>query len=134
MPAVLLGPDLSDLAQRSAAELRLLALLAPDTRAAGLRAALGAVLQGLSVRDASSAAPASAHVPPLAHESEPLTPRDLEVFELLGKGLSNRDTAGVLGISSHTAKFHIGQILAEVGASTRAEAVGSGLCWGLIGL
>jgi DNA-binding CsgD family transcriptional regulator len=56
------------------------------------------------------------------------------VFELLGKGLSNRDIAGVLGISAHTAKFHVGQILAKVGAATRAEAVSLGIQLGLIGL
>ena len=67
-------------------------------------------------------------------EHEPLTPRELEVFELLGKGLSNRDIGGVLGISAHTAKYHVGQILAKVGAATRAEAVREGLRCGLIGL
>jgi DNA-binding CsgD family transcriptional regulator len=56
------------------------------------------------------------------------------VFELLAKGLSNRDIAGVLEISAHTAKFHVGQILAKVGAATRAEAVAIGLRLGLIGL
>jgi DNA-binding CsgD family transcriptional regulator len=67
-------------------------------------------------------------------EHEPLTPRELEVFELLGKGLSNRDIGGVLGISAHTAKYHVARILAKVGAATRAEAVREGLRWGLIGL
>ena len=69
-----------------------------------------------------------------APDHEPLTPRELQVFELLGKGLSNRDIAGVLGISAHTAKYHVGQILAKVGASTRAEAVSEGLRFGWIGL
>jgi DNA-binding NarL/FixJ family response regulator len=69
-----------------------------------------------------------------APEHEPLTPRELEVFELLGKGLSNRDIGGVLGISAHTAKYHVAQILAKVGAATRAEAVSEGLRHGWIGL
>jgi DNA-binding CsgD family transcriptional regulator len=56
------------------------------------------------------------------------------VFELLGKGLSNRDIGGVLGISAHTAKYHVAQILAKVGAATRAEAVREGLRHGWIGL
>ena len=38
------------------------------------------------------------------------------------------------GISAHTAKYHVGQILAKTGAATRAEAVGEGLRSGLIGL
>jgi DNA-binding CsgD family transcriptional regulator len=69
-----------------------------------------------------------------ATEREPLTPREIEVFELLGKGLSNRDIGGVLGISAHTAKYHVAQILAKVGAATRAEAVREGLRHGWIGL
>lgn len=97
-----------------------------DARAARLRAAVAAVLEGLSVREA----PAFAEVP--AHE--PLTTRELEVFELLAKGLSNRDIAGVLGISAHTAKYHVAQILAKMEAATRAEAVSAGLRSGLIGL
>lgn len=102
------------------------AQLAADAPASRLRAAVQAVLEGLSVREA----PWFTHVP----EHEPLTPRELEVFELLGKGLSNRDIGGVLGISAHTAKYHVGQILAKVGAATRAEAVREGLRSGLIGL
>ena len=101
-----------------------------------LRAALAAVLQGLSVQEAGVAAGSAlddaGSAPALDHEA--LTPRELEVFELLGKGCSNRDIAGVLGISAHTAKYHVGQILAKVEAATRAEAVSSGLKMGLIGL
>ncbi len=136
LPAVVLGTELRELAQRSAAEPRALALLAPDATPARLRAAVSAVLQGLSVRDTAAAGAAAgwglAGAEPPEHEA--LTPRELEVFELVGKGLSNRDIAGVLGISAHTAKFHVGQILAKVGAATRAEAVSFGLRLGLIGL
>ena len=102
------------------------ARLAADASASRLRAAVAAVLEGLSVRESPWLAGAPDH--------EPLTPRELEVFELLGKGLSNRDIGGVLGISAHTAKYHVGQILAKVGAATRAEAVREGLRCGLIGL
>ncbi|HSI60842.1 MAG TPA: LuxR C-terminal-related transcriptional regulator [Ideonella sp.] len=102
------------------------AQLPADTGASRLRAAVGAVLEGLSVREA----PWFAGVP----DHEPLTPRELEVFELLGKGLSNRDIGELLGISMHTAKYHVGQILDKVGAATRAEAVHEGLRCGLIGL
>lgn len=132
MPLVLLVDDGREGAARVAAEGRSLALLAPAATAAQLRAAVAAVLQGLSVRDAALAWPLPHGAP--AGEHEPLTPRELEVFELLGKGLSNRDIGGVLGISAHTAKFHVGQILAKVGAATRAEAVSTGLKLGLIGL
>ena len=100
--------------------------LGADADAPRLRAAVEAVLHGLWVREA----PWFAETP----GQEPLTPRELEVFELLGKGLSNRDIGAVLGISAHTAKYHVGQILAKTGTATRAEAVSEGLRCGLIGL
>jgi len=103
------------------------AQLSAGVSAHRLRAALAAVLEGLSVREQPWAMQDSA-------SREPLTPREIEVFELLGKGLSNRDIGGVLGISAHTAKYHVAQILAKVGAATRAEAVGEGLRHGWIGL
>jgi DNA-binding NarL/FixJ family response regulator len=130
LPAVLLGADLRAVAQQPAT--RPLALLSPDATPAQLRAAVAAVLQGLAVREPAEPWAPAAGLPALDHE--PMTPRELEVFELVGKGLSNRDIAGVLGISAHTAKYHVGQILAKVGAATRAEAVSLGLRLGLIGL
>lgn len=65
---------------------------------------------------------------------EPLTARELEVYELMAKGLGNRDIAAALGISAHTAKFHVARILDKTGSATRTEAVRQGLRWGLIGL
>ena len=103
------------------------ARLSAGAGASRLRAAVAAVLEGLSVHEQPWA-------PPDAESHEPLTPREIEVFELLGKGLSNRDIGGVLGISAHTAKYHVAQILAKVGAATRAEAVREGLRHGWIGL
>lgn len=91
-----------------------------------LAAAVAAVLEGLSVRELPWLLDAADH--------EPLTPRELEVFEMLGKGLSNRRIGELLGISTNTAKYHVSQILAKTGAATRAEAVHEGLRCGLIGL
>lgn len=61
-----------------------------------------------------------------ARASEPLdllSPREQQVLELLSEGLSNRDVAERLGISRHTAKFHVNAILDKLGATTRTEAV-----------
>ena len=55
--------------------------------------------------------------------SEGLTARELEVLELLAEGLSNKLIAARLGISDHTAKFHVNAILTKLGAETRTEAV-----------
>lgn len=102
-----------------------------DVDAPRLAAAARAVAFGLDVT------PAGTPVPDVVHASvpsEPLTARELEVFELLAKGLGNRDIGQALGISHHTAKFHVAQILAKTGAATRTEAVRQGLRQGLVGL
>jgi two-component system, NarL family, nitrate/nitrite response regulator NarL len=52
-----------------------------------------------------------------------LSPREQEVLALLSEGLSNLDVAARLGISRHTAKFHVNAILDKLGATTRTEAV-----------
>ena len=58
---------------------------------------------------------------------EPLTPRELQVLRLLADGRANKHIAHDLGISEHTAKFHVGRILDKLDAATRAEAVAIGL-------
>lgn len=52
-----------------------------------------------------------------------LTPRELDVINAIGAGLSNKAIARELGISLHTVKFHIESLLRKLGARTRAEAV-----------
>jgi NarL family two-component system response regulator LiaR len=58
--------------------------------------------------------------PPLGHD---LTPRELEVLELLVKGLTNAQIAYQLTISAATVKNHISNILPKFNASSRTEAV-----------
>jgi DNA-binding CsgD family transcriptional regulator len=52
-----------------------------------------------------------------------LTPREVEVLALLGEGASNKIIARRLGISVHTAKFHVGSLLAKLDATGRTDAV-----------
>jgi len=53
----------------------------------------------------------------------PLTPRELEVLTLLAEGLSNKAIARHLGISVHTAKFHVGALIDKFDAVGRTDAV-----------
>ena len=65
-------------------------------------------------------------------EAEALTARERDVLSMLAAGLNNRAIAARLGISEHTAKFHVSQILAKLGAGTRAAAVSIAMRRGLI--
>ena len=66
--------------------------------------------------------------------SDPLTAREREVLDLLGRGLSNKLIARELHISEHTVKFHISSLYAKLGVNNRAEAVSQGARHGLISL
>jgi DNA-binding NarL/FixJ family response regulator len=58
-----------------------------------------------------------------AATSEPLTPRELQVLQLVAQGLPNKGIARRLGISENTAKFHVASLTGKLGASSRTEAV-----------
>jgi DNA-binding NarL/FixJ family response regulator len=51
-----------------------------------------------------------------------LSPRELEVLELVGRGLDNNEIAATLCISSRTAKNHVSNILAKLGVTNRIQA------------
>ena len=52
-----------------------------------------------------------------------LTARELEVLALLAEGASNKLIARRLGISTHTAKYHVASLLDKLDAVTRTDAV-----------
>ena len=64
----------------------------------------------------------------------PLTPRELEVLALLAEGASNKMIARRLGISAHTAKFHVGSLMEKLGAISRTDAVTHAARLGVINL
>jgi DNA-binding NarL/FixJ family response regulator len=61
-----------------------------------------------------------------------LTPRELEVLAAMADGASNKAIARRLGISFHTAKFHVAAILAKLNADSRTEAVTRAAQLGLV--
>jgi DNA-binding NarL/FixJ family response regulator len=65
---------------------------------------------------------------------EHMTPRERQVLDLIGEGLSNRAIAERLGISDHTVKFHVAAVYGKLGATTRAEAVRRAFRRGLLTL
>ncbi len=67
-------------------------------------------------------------------EAAHLTPREVEVLSLLAEGLANKEIGARLGVSAHTAKFHVESLLRKLDAANRAEAVGEGIRRGFIGI
>ena len=63
---------------------------------------------------------------------ETLTGREREVLRLMAEGLANKLVAERLGISEHTAKFHVHAILGKLGTQSRTEAVVRAVRLGLI--
>jgi DNA-binding NarL/FixJ family response regulator len=61
-----------------------------------------------------------------------LTPRELEVLELLVQGLTNREIARILVITPGTTKVHVERILAKLGVSDRTQAAVRAIETGLV--
>jgi len=69
-----------------------------------------------------------------AYPVEPLTPRELEVLELMKLGRTNPQIAGDLVISLGTAKNHVEHIITKLGVSDRTQAVVKALKLGILDL
>ena len=82
----------------------------------------------VSNRDIANATPTSIGTTQAADATDAsadpiLTPREREVLALLAEGASNKTIARRLGISVHTAKFHVGSLLDKLDATGRTDAV-----------
>lgn len=120
---------------RDAIRLGARAVLGTGASAAQLRAAIRAVAEGLIVLpDDARLFSRGPEFPESAtsEEVESLTAREREVLNLMADGLGNKQIAAKLGISEHTAKFHVASILGKLGATTRTEAVTIGVRSGLV--
>src|SRR5438552_19136440 len=136
LPIVALASDQGALAQALAFGAS--ALLPVGIDAETLAAALLASAKGLATisrRDLAILLPEEERIDPLVKApTETLTPRELEVLQLMARGLTNRQIARRLQISEHTVKFHAGAVLGKLSARSRAEAVARaiGLGWILV--
>jgi DNA-binding NarL/FixJ family response regulator len=61
-----------------------------------------------------------------------LTPREVEILQVIAKGLSNAEAAKVLGVSRATVRTHLEHIYAKLSVSNRVEAITEGIRHGLI--
>jgi DNA-binding NarL/FixJ family response regulator len=61
-----------------------------------------------------------------------LTPRELQVVQLIAEGLRNKEIAVALGISEETAKVHVKNILAKMNVNDRAAVIPVALRRGII--
>lgn len=77
-------------------------------------------------------------VPAVAHrmmersQRPQLTEREVEVLRLIGRGLTNREAAGVLQIAESTVKNHLNNLMAKLDVSDRTEAVSYAITRGII--
>ncbi len=128
---IVLTPDEETAAAAWAAGAR--GLLHRTTSGERLVAAIQSVAQGLAVIEPELLTDvwpaASPEAPELAEE---LTPRELEVLQLLAEGLANKAIAQRLAISEHTVKFHVNAIMSKLGAQSRTAAVVQATRLGLI--
>ncbi|WP_370439292.1 LuxR C-terminal-related transcriptional regulator [Microvirga sp. TS319] len=104
---------------------------------AELLLALDAVARGFAIlpRDVRSGDIALDRIPDSASpylRDYALTAREREVLRLLAEGASNKVIARRLGISFHTAKFHVASIAAKLDATGRTDAVAQAVRLGLI--
>ena len=51
-----------------------------------------------------------------------LTPREMEVLQLIADGLPNKDIAALLGVSVSTVKLHVQEVLVKLQAADRTQA------------
>jgi DNA-binding NarL/FixJ family response regulator len=106
----------------------------PETLAAALFASAHGLVS-IPRQEIATLLPQDERIEPAVNApTESLTPRELEVLQLMARGLTNRQIAGHLKISEHTVKFHAGAVLGKLNARSRAEAVARaiGLGWILV--
>jgi DNA-binding NarL/FixJ family response regulator len=129
---VVLAPDLQSSWTGDALRSGIRAVLPGDLGPREILAAVEAAAAGLAVLHPQDIPALVADRPLPAAQLQTLTPREVQVLAMLAEGHGNKTIAWKLGISEHTAKFHVASILSKLNAGTRTEAVTLGIRRGLI--
>jgi DNA-binding CsgD family transcriptional regulator len=112
----------------AAPRLRLAIDVADPSLGEQIAAALGLMdgVELVALDDAPNAVVVAPRPPERMAREEPdvaLTGRELEVLALLAEGASNKAIARRLGISAHTAKYHVASLMEKLDAVSRTDAV-----------
>jgi DNA-binding CsgD family transcriptional regulator len=78
------------------------------------------------VREVMVPAPMSFTLDEANRESLGITPRELEILQLIAAGLSNREIAEQVHVSENTVKTHSSRVFDKLGARRRTQAVQRG--------
>lgn len=129
-PVIYLVKDNSEASQAVARGAR--GVMTRDAAPRRLHSGIRAVAEGFVVVDDEFAEAVLPQTRARVDLIEPLTPRELQVAQLLTGGLTNKEIAQRLGITEHTVKFHLNGVLRKLGVSTRTEAVAQAARLGLL--
>ena len=106
-----------------------LAYLTKDVLHDELLKAIRAVNEGLTYLPAAVAAALAAQLP-----RPDLSAREVQVLELIVRGLANKQIAYTLNIAEHTVKNHVKNILSKLGVQDRTQAATAAIQRGIIHL
>lgn len=81
------------------------------------------LLASMGTGDEAIASAISRAEPGEEQTGEPLKPREIEILQLVGRGLENRDIALGLGLTENTVKWHLRNTFAKLGVRQRFHAV-----------
>jgi NarL family two-component system response regulator LiaR len=107
--------------------------LLKDTRAKELCKAIKAAAAG-QVQLSPKAAMRLIREVQTPESPEPLTPREIEVLQLLAQGKSNQEISSALVIALKTVKTHVGSILSKLDVSSRTQAALYAVRTGLVSI
>ncbi len=113
-----------------------------ESRVAVLADAIRAVARGETVMSPGLSSRVLSHMRRMSRrlvvgqraESDTLTPREVELLEMVARGMTNQQVASNSGLSESTVKNHLHSAFGKLGASSRSQAVTEALRRGIVKL